>query len=396
MNDLLDDNNFFILDDESVKISPVSKMPFRKKPRDSMNVHSKSNSNKSLPRTMHLSLDHRFGMFKAYDGNRVLLTNFMEKFLRTVYFGNNDFVVIAGYGDVVIGFMTIKKVYYVDVGKLNLKGDIRVFVGYSKESAAFRIYNKRTRKIHESVNVNFDEILEIASKQFSLKPDLSNLNEREKSSNPSFPTPMVEQATLKLGLVGKPIDHTDYRSMIGSLMYVTLSRPDIMFATCMCARYQANPNEHHVSAVKRIFRYLKGTINLGLWYPKDSGFDLTAYSDVDHTGCQLDQKSTSGSVQFLGDTLLCWSSKKQNCVSISTAESEYIQVAQKKVNIDFENDDSSSRVELIPSKIKYANKVIFNFHKEFSEFSSLSRKENDGLLQDQVFKNKVEVDINVT
>nr|GEV05498.1 hypothetical protein [Tanacetum cinerariifolium] len=141
------------------------------------------------------------------------------------------------------------------------------------------------------------------------------------------PTPMVEQAKLKLDLVGKPIDYTDYRSMIGSLMYVTSSRPDIMFATCMCARYQANPNEHHVSAVKMIFRYLKGTINLGLWYPKDYGFDLTAYTDVNHAGCHLDRKSTSGSVQFLGDNLACWSSKKQNCVSISIVESEYVAVS---------------------------------------------------------------------
>ncbi|GJX06078.1 retrovirus-related pol polyprotein from transposon TNT 1-94 [Tanacetum coccineum] len=92
--------------------------------------------------------------------------------------------------------------------------------------------------------------------------------------------------------VGKPVDHTDYRSIIGSLMYLTSSRPDIMFATCMCARYQVNPNEHHVSAVKRIFRYLKGTINLGLWYPKDSDFDLTAYSDADHAGCHLDRKKS--------------------------------------------------------------------------------------------------------
>nr|GFA47257.1 retrovirus-related Pol polyprotein from transposon TNT 1-94 [Tanacetum cinerariifolium] len=112
----------------------------------------------------------------------------------------------------------------------------------------------------------------------------------------TVPTPMVEQAKLKLDLVGKPVDHTDYRSMIGSLMYVTSSRLDIMFTTCICARYQTNPNEHHVSAVKRIFRYLKGTINLGLWYLKDSGFDLTAYSDADHAGCHLDRKSTSGSV----------------------------------------------------------------------------------------------------
>nr|GEZ48279.1 hypothetical protein [Tanacetum cinerariifolium] len=93
--------------------------------------------------------------------------------------------------------------------------------------------------------------------------------------------------------VGKPVDHTDYRSMIGSLMYVTSSRPDIMFATCMCARYQANPNEHHVPVVKMIFRYLKGIINLGLWYPKDSGFDLTVYSDAYHAGCHLDRKTES-------------------------------------------------------------------------------------------------------
>nr|GEX25548.1 hypothetical protein [Tanacetum cinerariifolium] len=106
-------------------------------------------------------------------------------------------------------------------------------------------------------------------------------------------TPMVEQAKLKLDLVRKPVDHTDYRSMIGSLMYVTSSRPDIIFSTCMCARYQANPNEHHVSVVKRIFRNLKRAMNLGLWYPKDSGFDLTIYLDADHAGCHFDRKTES-------------------------------------------------------------------------------------------------------
>nr|GEX19982.1 integrase, catalytic region, zinc finger, CCHC-type, peptidase aspartic, catalytic [Tanacetum cinerariifolium] len=125
---------------------------------------------------------------KHMTGNRALLTNFVKKFLGTVRFGNNDFAVIAGYGDVVIGLMTIKKVYYVedDVGKLKAKADIRVFVGYSKESAAFRVYNKRTQKIYESVNVNFDEISEMASKQFRLEPGLSNLNETRKSSNPTI------------------------------------------------------------------------------------------------------------------------------------------------------------------------------------------------------------------
>nr|GEU64745.1 retrovirus-related Pol polyprotein from transposon TNT 1-94 [Tanacetum cinerariifolium] len=434
MCDLFDENNLFIFDDESVKISPVSKMPFRKKPRDSMNVLSKSNLNKSLPRNVHRwlpkmqPLDEHIAkriprvkrqidkisktpnssgpiykwVPKHMMGNRALLTNFMEKFLGTVRFGNNDFAVIAGYEDVVIGSLTIKKVYYVeglskikfekdhlrsayehgkihwkhhkskttfasnkplyllhmdlcgpmrveslngkryvlvvvddysryiwvfflhsmdeaseviisfikktqvnlqlqvhrvrtdngtefknktlakffdevgitqqffaarmpqqngvverrnqtlveaartmltfadlpsflwaeaiamdyftqnhliihkrfdktpyelmnkkkpnikffrvfgcrwyllndyeDVGKLKAKRDIRVFVGYSK-SVAFRIYNKQSRKIYESMNVNFDEISKMASKQFSLEPGLSNLNQRNMKSS---------------------------------------------------------------------------------------------------------------------------------------------------------------------------------------------------------------------
>ncbi|GJS45131.1 hypothetical protein Tco_0595252 [Tanacetum coccineum] len=95
--------------------------------------------------------------------------------------------------------------------------------------------------------------------------------------------------------------------MIGSLMYLTASRHDIQFSTCLCARYQANPKESHLVAVKRIFRYLKGTPNLGLWYPKGSGFDLKAYFDSDYAGCNLDRKSTSGGCQILGGKLICWS-----------------------------------------------------------------------------------------
>nr|GFA44465.1 hypothetical protein [Tanacetum cinerariifolium] len=301
MNHLLDDNNLFIFDDESIKISPVSKTPFKKKPFDSMNVRSKSNLNKSLPRTMHKWLPRLqplaepvakwfprivriciwiidSGCSKHMTGNRALLTNFIEKFLGTVRFSNNDFAVIAGYGDVytwvffrhskdeaskvIISFIKKTQVnlqlqvqrvrtdngtefknktlatffdeaeaiatacftqnfliihkhfdktpyelmnkrkpnikffrvfgcrcYLLnddeDVGKLKENVDIGVFIGYSKESDAFRIYNKRTRKIHERVNVNFDEISEMDYKQFSLEPGLSNLNETGKSSNQS-------------------------------------------------------------------------------------------------------------------------------------------------------------------------------------------------------------------
>ncbi|GKD61004.1 retrovirus-related pol polyprotein from transposon TNT 1-94 [Tanacetum coccineum] len=97
-------------------------------------------------------------------------------------------------------------------------------------------------------------------------------------------------------LSGKLLDQTDYRSKIGSLMYLTTSRPDIVQAICYCARYQARSTEKHLKELKRIFRYLRGTINMGLWYPKDSGFELTAFSDVDHAGCLDTRKSTSGAI----------------------------------------------------------------------------------------------------
>ncbi|GKA19285.1 retrovirus-related pol polyprotein from transposon TNT 1-94 [Tanacetum coccineum] len=137
-------------------------------------------------------------------------------------------------------------------------------------------------------------------------------------------TPMVERTKLDEDLSGTPVDQTKYRSMIGSLMYLTASRPDLVFAVCMCARYQSRPTKKHLEAVKRVFRYLQGTINMGLWYPKDTAMALTAYADADHAGCQDTRRSTSGSAQFLGDKLVSWSSKKQTSTSISSTKAEYI------------------------------------------------------------------------
>ncbi|GJW98994.1 retrovirus-related pol polyprotein from transposon TNT 1-94 [Tanacetum coccineum] len=137
-------------------------------------------------------------------------------------------------------------------------------------------------------------------------------------------TPMVERTKLDEDLSGIPVDQTQYRSMIGSLMYLTASRPDLVFAVCMCARYQSKPTKKHLEAVKRVFQYLQGTINIGLWYLKDTAMALTAYADADHAGCQDTRRSTSGSAQFLGDKLVSWSSKKQTSTSISSTEAEYI------------------------------------------------------------------------
>nr|GEX72889.1 hypothetical protein [Tanacetum cinerariifolium] len=115
-----------------------------------------------------------------------------------------------------------------------------------------------------------------------------------------------------------------YRSMIGSLMYLTASRPDIMFAICACARFQVTPKVSHLHVVKRIFRYLKGQPKLGLWYPRDSPFYLKAFLDSDYAGASLDRKSTTGGCQFLSKRLISWQGKKQTVVANSTTKAEYV------------------------------------------------------------------------
>jgi hypothetical protein len=139
-------------------------------------------------------------------------------------------------------------------------------------------------------------------------------------------TPMPSNGHLDLNEEGKSIDQKVYRSMIGSLLYLCASRPEIMLSVCMCARFQANPKECHLMDIKKIFRYLGHTPNLGLLYPKGSTFDLLGYSDTDYAGCKVDRKSTSGTFYFFGRSLVSWSSKKQNSVALSTAEAEYVAI----------------------------------------------------------------------
>ncbi|GJY44098.1 retrovirus-related pol polyprotein from transposon TNT 1-94 [Tanacetum coccineum] len=147
-------------------------------------------------------------------------------------------------------------------------------------------------------------------------------------STDSVDTPMVDKSKLDEDLQGKPIDPTHYRGMIGSLMYLISSRPDLVFVVCMCARYQAKPTKKHLHAVKRIFRYLKGTIDIGLWYSKYSCITLTAYADADHAGCQDTRRSTSRSAHFLEDTLVSWSFKKQKSTAISSTKAGYIALSR--------------------------------------------------------------------
>ncbi|KAI3685578.1 hypothetical protein L6452_34826 [Arctium lappa] len=169
--------------------------------------------------------------------------------------------------------------------QMSMMGEINFFLGLQVKHLPDRIFINHSKYV-------FDIL-----KKFKM----------DKSS--SIGTPMAHGAKIGLDLDGKAVDIKTYRGMIGSLMYLTASRPDIMFSTCLCARFQAKPKESHLLAVKRIFRYIKGTPYL------------------DFGGNQLDEKSTSGHLQFLGDRLISWASKKQNCVSISTVEAEYVAAA---------------------------------------------------------------------
>ncbi|XP_050890814.1 uncharacterized mitochondrial protein AtMg00810-like [Lathyrus oleraceus] len=134
-------------------------------------------------------------------------------------------------------------------------------------------------------------------------------------------TPMGLGTYLDQDESGTPIDITKYRGMIGSLLYLTASRPDIMFSVCLSAQFQASPKESHLSAVKRIMKYLKGTSNVGLWYPKGSICSVVGFSDADYAGCKTDRKSTSGTCHIFGNTLVSWSCKKQASVALSTTGS---------------------------------------------------------------------------
>ncbi|WVZ94313.1 hypothetical protein U9M48_040219 [Paspalum notatum var. saurae] len=137
-------------------------------------------------------------------------------------------------------------------------------------------------------------------------------------------TPMSTNTALDADEDGEAVDQKEFRGMIGSLLYLTAIRPDIQFAVCLCAHYQASPRTSHRQAVKRIFRYLKFTPELGLWYYSGSSLSLRGFSDADHAGCRIDRKSTSGTCQLLGTSFVSWSSRKQASVALSTTEAEYL------------------------------------------------------------------------
>ncbi|XP_019264017.1 PREDICTED: uncharacterized protein LOC109241707 [Nicotiana attenuata] len=140
-------------------------------------------------------------------------------------------------------------------------------------------------------------------------------------------TPIATATKLDMDDSGSSINQKMYRGIIGSLLYLTTSWPDIVFSVGLCASLQTNPKEYHLNAAKRILRYLKGTQDLVLYYPSGDNFNLTGYADADYAGYLVDRKSTSGMAHFLGSCLISWGTRKQYSVALSTAEAEYVAVA---------------------------------------------------------------------
>nr|GEZ08520.1 copia protein [Tanacetum cinerariifolium] len=179
------------------------------------------------------------------------------------------------------------------------------------------------------------------------------------------------------------VDSTKYRGIIGSLLYLTTSRPDIMFHVCLCARFQEDPKTSHLKAVKHIFRYIKGTTHLGLWYPKGTDIETILYAESNHSGGYVNRKSTSGICMFVGCCLTSWFSKKQTAFSISMTEAEYVSskkarqqalwMKQALIDYDIRLDDvpimCNNKGAIDCATLAERKIILFSFSLEFSTLS---------------------------
>nr|GEX97330.1 retrovirus-related Pol polyprotein from transposon TNT 1-94 [Tanacetum cinerariifolium] len=229
----------------------------------------------------------------------------------------------------VFGALCYPKNDWEDIGKLGAKDDIGFFIGYSANSCAYRVYNRRTKKIMETMNVTFDELSAMDFEQssfidadhpshvYKIKKALYGLNQAPRAWYDELSKFLLQNHFIK-GTINPTLfirrfdnDILVVQVYVDDIIFEsTNTRPDIVHATCLCARYQAKPTEKLLKEVKRIFCYLWGTVNMGLCYTKDSGFELTGFLDADYARCKDTFKSTSGGTQFLGEKLVGWSSKK--------------------------------------------------------------------------------------
>jgi hypothetical protein len=253
---------------------------------------------KQAPRAWYYSLD-KFLQEKGFKKGTI------DRNLYIKSEGDNLLVVLVYVDDIIFGctnessaqwFANSMQIEF----EMSMIGELSYFLGLQVKQSSTGIFISQEKYLKEML------------KKFHME-DSSTVN-----------TPMVVGCKPSKDDISPDVDQRTYCSMIGSLLYITASRPDIMQAVGMVGHFQFAPKQIHLVDVKRIFKYLKGTMNYGLWYPRNQNFQLTAYSDADSTNCVDERKTTSGGEFFLGDSLVAWLSKKKGSISLSTTKAEYI------------------------------------------------------------------------
>ena len=204
--------------------------------------------------------------------------------------------------------------------------------------------------------------------------------------------PIATGTKLSKGTDEKSVNQKEFRKLIGSLLYLTATRPDIVYAVTLCARYQSDPKESHLMAAKRILRYIKGTVNYGLHYGRTDGLALYGFTDADWAGDVDDRRSTSGGAFYLGSKCVAWHSRKQNSVTLSTTEAEYVaathattqmlwmrqQLADLKVEVELPLQlgcDNQSAINLTRNPVQHSRSkhidIRYHFIKERVEDGEL-------------------------
>ncbi|XP_050253631.1 uncharacterized mitochondrial protein AtMg00810-like [Quercus robur] len=246
-------------------------------------------------------LNEEVGFKKGY-ANRTLFVKTNENYLLVAQVYVDDIVFGATTNARAIEFFEEMKKEF----EMSMVGELTFFLGLQLK--------QQLKQKKEGIFISQEKYARNLVKKFGL------------DSKKHASTPMSLSTKLNLDPSGEEVSPTLYRSIIGSLLYLTASRSNIAFSMGVCARYQAAPKESHLTAMKRIIRYVNGTPDYGLWYSKDSNACLARYLNADWAGSVDDWKSTSGSCFYLGNNLVSWMSKKQNSVSLSTAEAEYIAI----------------------------------------------------------------------
>nr|GEW28767.1 hypothetical protein [Tanacetum cinerariifolium] len=268
--------------------------------RNKLDENGIGSRNKARIESIKILLDYAcaldFKLFQIDVKDNTLFTKRKSSNLITVQIHVDDIIFGSTCQDMCDEFVKIMR----DEFEMSMMGELNFFLGL------------QIKQMEDGILFNQSKYIKEMLKKFGLE-----------ESKP-IKTPMSFDMKLIKDKECESVDSTKYRGMIASLLYLMASRTNITFSVCLCARFQEAPKTSHLEVVKCIFQYIKGTMHLGLWYPKGTIIEIVVYTDSDHAGDYVDRKSTSGICTFVGCCLTSWLSKKQTALAISTTKAEYV------------------------------------------------------------------------